>query len=143
MNASTQRLSRSALSAALFISASLAFSAFAADIKVTLSGDQEVPAVKTSASGSGTIHIGDDKSVSGSITTSGITANAAHIHEAAAGKNGPVIVPLSKSGDNGWAIAPGAKLTDAQFASFKAGNLYVNVHSAAHPGGEIRGQLKP
>ena len=36
----------------------------------------------------------------------------------------------------------GVKLTEAQMASFKAGNLYVNVHSAANPGGEIRGQLK-
>ena len=35
------------------------------------------------------------------------------------------------------------ELTEAQMASLKAGNLYVNVHSAANPGGEIRGQLKP
>ena len=34
-------------------------------------------------------------------------------------------------------------LTDAQYEAFKAGNLYVNVHSAANKGGEIRGQLKP
>jgi hypothetical protein len=35
------------------------------------------------------------------------------------------------------------KLTDAQYKAFKAGDLYVNVHSAQHQGGEIRGQLKP
>jgi hypothetical protein len=113
------------------------------DVKVMLSGDQEVPPVKTSASGSGTISIGDDGSVKGMVTTTGITATAAHIHMAAAGKNGPVIVPLSKSGDNGWAVGPGAKLSDEQMKAFKAGDLYVNVHSAANPGGEIRGQLKP
>ena len=117
--------------------------AFAANVDVRLSGDQEVPPVKTSASGNGTITVNDDKTVSGSVTTSGINGVAAHIHNAAPGKNGPVAVPLSKDGDNKWTVGPGAKLTDAQFADFKAGNLYVNVHSAAHKDGEIRGQLKP
>lgn len=97
----------------------------------------------TSASGSGTIVIGADKSVSGSVTTTGVAAVAAHIHVGAAGKNGPVIVPLAKTSDNVWAVPAGAKLTDAQYESFKAGDLYVNVHSAKYKGGEIRGQLKP
>lgn len=118
-------------------------SAGAADIKVTLAGDQEVPPVMNKASGSGTITIGADKSVSGSVTTTGISGVAAHIHEAAAGKNGPVIIPLAKSDDNTWTVPAGAKLSDAQYASFKAGNLYINVHTKEHPGGELRGQLKP
>ena len=117
--------------------------AFAANVDVKLSGDQEVPPVKTSATGNGTLNVNDDKSVSGSVTTSGINGVAAHIHNGAPGKNGPVAVPLTKDGDNKWTVGPGAKLTDAQFADFKAGNLYVNVHSAAHKDGEIRGQLKP
>jgi len=112
-------------------------------IKVTLTGNEEVPPVKTEASGSGTITISPDKSVKGSIRTKGVVATAAHIHEGPAGKNGPVIVPLTKGPDDTWSVAPGAKLTDAQYASYKAGNLYVNVHSAANKGGEIRGQLKP
>jgi hypothetical protein len=82
-------------------------------------------------------------SVSGSVTTSGIAGIAAHIHDGAPGKNGPVIVPMAKTADNTWSIAAGAKFTDAQYEAFKAGNLYVNVHSAANKGGEIRGQLKP
>ena len=114
----------------------------AADVKVTLSGDQEVPPVKTEASGSGTITVNADKTVSGSVTTKGITATAAHIHEAAAGKNGGVIVPLTKNGDT-FSVAAGAKLTDEQYAAFQKGDLYVNVHSAANPNGEIRAQLKP
>ena len=117
--------------------------ASAADVKVMLSGSQEVPAVTTSASGSGTITVGDDMSISGSVMTTGIAGTAAHIHMAAAGQNGPVAVALTKSGDSGWAVPAGAKLTDAQFAAFKAGNLYVNVHSDANMGGEIRGQINP
>jgi hypothetical protein len=112
-------------------------------VKLTLSGDQEVPPVKTAASGSGTIVVSSDKSVSGSITTKGVDATAAHIHDGPAGKNGPIIIPLTKGSDNTWSVPAGTKLTDAQHASFLAGNLYVNVHSAANKGGEIRAQLKP
>jgi hypothetical protein len=106
-----------------------------------LSGDNEVPPVKTAAKGSGTITVADDGAVSGSATTTGVQGTAAHIHEAAAGANGPVIVPFTKDGDTYKAPA-GAKLTAAQMTSFKAGNLYVNVHSDANKGGEVRGQLK-
>ena len=68
---------------------------------------------------------------------------AAHIHEAAPGADGPPIITLEKKGDNEWVVPAASKLTDAQYASFKAGNLYVNVHSPDHRGGEIRTQLKP
>lgn len=116
---------------------------FAADVKVKLSGDQEVPPVQTQASGNGTITVNDDKSVSGSVTTTGIKATAAHIHQAAAGKNGPVAIPLEKKSDTEFAVPAGAKLTEEQYKALKAGNLYVNVHSDVHKGGEIRAQLKP
>ena len=82
---------------------------------VTLSGAQEVPPVTSPGSGSGTITVKDDKSVSGSVTTTGVVATAAHIHNGAAGRNGPVIIPLTKSSDgNTWSVPAGAKLTDAQ-----------------------------
>ena len=116
--------------------------AAAGDVKVTLSGDQEVPPVKSTGTGMGTITIDPDMSVHGSVTTKGIPGNAAHIHMAPAGKSGPVVIPLEKKGDT-YTVPATAKLTEAQFAAFKAGNLYVNVHTAAHPDGEIRGQLKP
>jgi hypothetical protein len=123
----------------------MAFSAsvLAADVKVNLSGAQETPPVTTSASGSGTISIGADKSVSGSVKTTGIEGTVAHIHVGAPGQSGPPIITLDKSAAGVWTVPAGSKLTDEQFASFKAGNLYVNVHSAEHKPGEIRAQLKP
>jgi len=110
---------------------------------VTLSGANEVPPVTTSATGTATVTIRPDHTVSVTESVSGMTATASHIHQGAAGANGPVIVPFTKTGDNTFAAPDGAKLTDAQYDAFKAGSLYVNVHSAAHPGGEIRAQLKP
>lgn len=113
------------------------------ELKVTLSGAQEIPPVTTSATGTGTITVGADKSVSGNVTISGMAVTVAHIHEAAAGKTGPIIIPLTKTSDTGWSVPGGAKLTDAQYESYKAGNLYFNMHSAAHKSGEIRGQIRP
>jgi hypothetical protein len=117
--------------------------AHALDVAVSLTGGEEVPAVTTEAKGAGKITIADDKSVSGSVKTTGVAGTMAHIHEAPAGKNGPPIIPLEKKGDDEWSVPAGSKLSDAQYESFKAGNLYVNVHSADHKGGEIRTQLKP
>ena len=110
---------------------------------VMLSGNQEVPPVATAATGSGLITVLMDRSVSGSVTTSGVAGSAAHIHLAAPGQNGPVIVPLNKTGDNVWSVPPAIRLNDAQYEAYRLGNLYVNVHSVANPGGEIRGQIKP
>jgi hypothetical protein len=118
-------------------------SAVAKDVKVSLTGSEETPPVTTSASATGTINIKRDKSVSGSIKTSGIDGTMAHIHLGAPGASGPPIITLEKGADGVWAVPAGSKLTDEQYASFKAGNLYVNVHSAEHKPGEIRAQLKP
>jgi hypothetical protein len=115
----------------------------AAESKLVLNGTQEVPSVSSTASGSGAITVGSDRSVSGSVTTSGISGTGAHIHEAAAGKNGPVVIPLTKTSDGVWSVPAGAKLTDAQYKSYEAGGLYVNVHSDAYKSGEIRAQMKP
>jgi hypothetical protein len=128
------------LGSAMVLSAGMAL---AADTRVVLSGAEETPAVTTAASGSGTISVGADKSVSGSITTKDVLGTAAHIHLAAPGKSGPPVITLAKSADNVWSVPAGSVLTDDQYASYQAGNLYINVHSAAHKPGEIRGQLKP
>jgi hypothetical protein len=111
-------------------------------VNVSLSGNEEVPPVSTSARGSGSFTVGNDGAVKGSVSTTGVQGTAAHIHQGAKGQNGGVIVPLTKNGDT-YTAPDGAKLTEAQMSAFKAGNLYVNVHSAANKGGEIRGQLNP
>jgi hypothetical protein len=110
---------------------------------VRLSGSQEVPALNVPGSGTGTISVARDKSISGSVTTTGVNGTAAHIHQGAAGQNGPVIIPLAKTGPSTWAVPAGTRLTDAQYDAYKAGNLYVNVHTDANKGGEVRAQLKP
>jgi len=135
------RASKSVIAAAIISIGMCGTVAFAADVHVKLSGANEVPPVTTSASGEGTISVADDGAVSGSVMTKGIQATAAHIHAGAPGKNGPVAVPFTKEGEAFKAPA-GAKLNADQMKAFKAGDLYFNVHSAAHPAGEIRGQLK-
>jgi hypothetical protein len=110
---------------------------------LTLSGTEEVPPVQTQASGTSSLTVVGDKTLVGRVETKGINATAAHVHQGAKGQNGPPIVTLVKAGDNAWVVPSNVVLTSAQFAAYKAGELYVNVHSAAHPNGEIRVQLKP
>jgi len=111
-------------------------------MKVGLSGAQEVPAVKTAAKGSGTFRVAQDGTLTGSVTTEGMQGMMAHIHRGAKGQNGPVIIPLTKNGDT-YSVPEGKKLSEAQMQDLKSGNLYVNVHSPSHKGGEIRAQLEP
>ena len=111
-------------------------------VSVKLTGAEEVPALNVPGTGSGTIRVAEDGAVSGSVSTSGVPGIMAHIHQGAKGQNGPVIIPLTKSGDT-YTVPAGAKLTPAQMSAFKAGGLYVNVHTPTHKGGEVRGQLQP
>lgn len=112
------------------------------DVSLKLTGMEEVPPVSVSGSGTGSFTIGSDGAVTGSVTTTGVQGTMAHIHQGARGQNGPVIIPLTKVGDT-YSAPAGAKLTEAQMQAFKAGNLYVNVHTAQNKGGEVRAQLQP
>jgi hypothetical protein len=113
------------------------------EIRIILTGAEEVPPVSTPAQGTAVIIINEDHTVTGSAQTTGVEGTAAHIHAGQPGQNGPIIVPLVPSGPGKWSVQPGAKLTDQQYDAYKAGNLYVNVHSPKNKAGEIRGQLKP
>lgn len=143
-NASTFRPTLSGmLTAAALALATVALPASADDVKFKLSGDQEVPPVMSSGSGSGTFSVKPDKSLSGSVTTTGIAGTMAHIHVGKAGANGPVAIMLNKTGDNTWTVPDGTKLSDAHYQAYKAGEFYVNVHSDANKPGELRGQVTP
>ncbi len=107
-----------------------------------LSGVQETPAVITGAIGAGTITLNPNTlALSGSITLDGMTATMAHIHEAAPGTNGGVVVNLVAGSSNTWTVPAGTVLTAAQVTSLKAGNFYFNAHSTSFPAGEVRGQI--
>jgi hypothetical protein len=110
-------------------------------VNLTLSGASEAPPVATSAAGSGEFWVAADHTLSGKFTVSGMAATAAHVHQGAVGQDGPVVIKLTKNADGSFMVPPGTKLTDAQYKALSAGDLYVNVHSAAHPSGEIRAQL--
>lgn len=109
-----------------------------------LSALQEVAEVGSLGKGSGVLaYEPDTRRIFGSITLSGVTANAAHIHEGVAGVNGPVIVTLVQDPANAnvWNVPANATLSASQFEAFKAGGLYYNAHSVKFPGGEVRGQI--
>jgi hypothetical protein len=137
----TTTLTRRATALAALVLGLAAGPAFAGE--QALSGANEVPPVTTTAAGTGNISVAADGSVTGSVMTTGVQGTMAHIHMAPAGKNGPVIVPLTAGPNGVWQVPAGAKLDAAQLAAYHAGELYVNVHSAANKGGEIRAQLKP
>jgi hypothetical protein len=115
--------------------------ACATDSAPKLTGADEVPPVETTASAYATIRIGADGAVSGGLETSNIDGTKAHIHRGAAGSNGPVLVTLEKISPSQWIVPADTKFTPAQIKSFHDGEMYVNVHSATHPDGEIRLQL--
>jgi hypothetical protein len=110
--------------------------------KATLKGSDEVPPNQTAGSGSVTASYDtSSKVLTWDGTYSGLTgpATAAHFHgPAEPGKNAGVAVPITPAASP---LHGTATLTDAQAADLMAGRWYVNVHTDANKGGELRGQL--
>ncbi len=109
---------------------------------VDLSARQEVPPNASTGSGRATVALDRTTRVlTWSVAYGGLTGpvTGAHIHNGAAGTNGPVVVPFTVTPSP---ITGSTTLTDAQVQQLTAGTWYVNLHTAAHPGGEIRGQLR-
>jgi hypothetical protein len=131
---------------ALTCLAALAFAAPAraemVTFKATMSGAQEVPPKTTDGKGEAEATLDTaTKVLTYTVTYSGLSgpATMGHIHgPAAAGANAGVAIPFANPASP---IKGTATLTDAQMADLMAGKMYANVHTAANPGGEIRGQL--
>ena len=105
-----------------------------------LNGSQEVPLVRTSATGEATLALNTNNSVSCNVTTTDLSgATAAHIHLAPAGVAGPVIIPLN-GGPTTW-TCPSTVLNQEQLDALRIGHMYFNVHTNSRPDGEIRGQI--
>ncbi|MBE2198541.1 MAG: S8 family serine peptidase [Anaerolinea sp.] len=107
----------------------------------TLDGSQEVPPNASTASGTGTFAYNLlTKQLTWNIAHDVAAPTAAHIHSGAVGVNGPIQVPLDHTVNP---MVGSATLTDAQQGMLVNQLLYVNIHTAAFPGGEIRGQIVP
>ena len=109
-----------------------------------LNGSNEVPPVVTGASGIATITIdtegGDINAIPLHLEFTGLSSaqTAVHIHQAPAGSNGAAVITLPLGTPVDTTIA----LDLALYASLAGGNLYVNVHTANFPAGEIRGNFQ-
>jgi hypothetical protein len=132
-----------ASAAASTSAASSSASASVARLRASLSGAAEVPPNDKNGKGEAEVTLNRDTGqLTYRVTYSGLSgpATGAHIHgPAAAGANAGIVVPFASPQSP---ISGEAKLNPTQVGDVLAGMYYVNVHTAAHPGGEIRGQLQ-
>jgi hypothetical protein len=111
--------------------------------KANLASSAEVPANDSAATGTVTItYDTGSKKLTWQGNYSGLSgpATAGHFHGPAdPGKNAGVVIPITDAKNSSFQGS--ADLTDAQAADLMSGKWYVNIHTDAHKGGEIRGQV--
>ena len=112
-----------------------------------LMGEQSVPPVSTDAKGTGAFTLTDQGLVF-HTTVEGLTVANAHFHNAPIGENGGVVRGIAENFTNNtasgiWKRTDAQALSNDVMAELILGNIYLNIHTADHPGGEIRGQLSP
>lgn len=134
-----------------------------ASFRIRLLGDQQSPPVNTTAFGFASVTLIDNTTLRFSVTVCNIVnVTASHIHVGAAGTNGPVVIPFFSeptypfSSPHGCALLEAGVRTPSDLTvrpeaginnwndfvhALETNNTYVNVHTTAHPLGEIRGQL--
>jgi hypothetical protein len=112
-----------------------------AEFTATLNGASEVPPNASTATGTATITFNKTtKILTMNVTYTGMTVTMAHIHKGAVGVSGNVIIPITGALTSPISFTTVA-LTAEQESDLNAGLYYVNLHSAAYPDGEIRGQI--
>jgi len=142
MKTTILRSSLTALACAAVLAIATLSMAANVNLKADLKGSSEVPPTDSKGAGSVTAtYDSASKKLSWKGNVSGLsgTATAAHFHAGEAGKNGGVVVPIA--GADKGSFEGSATLTDEQAADLMAGKWYVNVHTAANKGGEVRGQV--
>jgi len=107
-----------------------------------LDGTQEVPPNPSPATANATISLNPNGTITYNVTATGLIGalNNGHIHAAPFGANGPIDVALTVSGPNTLS-GTSAPLSSAAIARLQTQGAYVNMHTSAFPGGEIRGQI--
>ncbi len=126
-------------------------------IRIELQGQQENPPIENAAGISGVAYATVIESADQAVFNASVvgftpelasapaTVGPVHVHSAFAGVNGPVVLPLLPLDDTAPLVVFNgvADLSDSGFDQLLRGGNYINVHSAANPGGELRGQVIP
>ena len=116
------------------------------DIWTLLEPGQQTAPVQSDATGwSDLVILPETGDATVTLETAGVEVTAAHLHLAWAGSNGPVAIGLEQDPGNGnrWQFPDNTVLDDELMLAILNGETYFNVHSAAHPAGELRGQVLP